>query len=77
MPGVLVAFAFCFIGAAGDFAIPALLGGAQSPFVGNQVQFQIGQTANWPLAAAMAITLIVLVVLIVAVVSWVGRRAIR
>ena len=77
MPGVLVAFAFCFIGSAGDFAIPALLGGVTSSFVGNQVQFQIGQTANWPLAAAMAITLIVLVVLIVAAVSWLGRRAIR
>ena len=77
MPGVLVAFAFCFIGAAGDFAIPALLGGATSPFIGNQVQFQIGQTSNWPLAAAMTITLITLVVAIVALVSWAGRRAIR
>ncbi len=77
MPGVRVAFAFCFIAAAGDFAIPALLGGVESPFIGNQIQFQIGQTSNWPLAAAMTITLIALVVAIVALVSWVGRRAIR
>ena len=54
LPGVLVAFAFCFIASAGDFAIPALLGGVESPFIGNQIQFQIGQTSNWPLAAAMA-----------------------
>lgn len=77
LPGVLVAFAFCFIAAAGDFAIPALLGGVESPFIGNQIQFQIGQTSNWPLAAAMATTLIALVVLIVAGVALVARRLIR
>jgi len=77
MPGVRVAFAFCFIAAAGDFAIPALLGGVESPFIGNQIQFQIGQTSNWPLAAAMALTLIVLVVLITGAVTWVSRRVIR
>ena len=77
LPGVLVAFAFCFIAAAGDFAIPALLGGVESPFIGNQIQFQIGQTSNWPLAAAMATTLIALVVLIVAGVTLVARRVIR
>ena len=77
MPGVRVAFAFCFIAAAGDFAIPALLGGVESPFIGNQIQFQIGQTSNWPLAAAMTITLIALVVAIVALVSWAGRRVVR
>lgn len=77
LPGVLVAFAFCFIAAAGDFAIPALLGGVESPFIGNQIQFQIGQTSNWPLAAAMATTLIALVVFIVAGVALVARRVIR
>jgi spermidine/putrescine transport system permease protein len=73
LPGVRVAFAFCFIAAAGDFAIPALLGGVGSPFIANQIQFQIGQTSNWPLAAAMAMTLIVLVVAITAVLSWAAR----
>ena len=77
MPGVRVAFAFCFIAAAGEFAIPALLGGVETPFIGNQIQFQIGQTSNWPLASAMAITLIVLVVLITGVVTWLSRRVIR
>ena len=73
LPGVRVAFAFCFIAAAGDFAIPALLGGAGSSFIANQIQFQIGQTANWPLAAAMAMTLIVLVVLITGAITWASR----
>ena len=77
LPGVRVSFAFCFIAAAGDFAIPALLGGAGSPFIANQIQFQIGQTANWPLAAAMAMTLIVLVVLITAAITWASRVLIR
>jgi spermidine/putrescine transport system permease protein len=73
LPGVRVAFAFCFIAAAGDFAIPALLGGAGSPFIANQIQFQIGQTANWPLASAMAMTLIALVVAITAGLTWASR----
>jgi spermidine/putrescine transport system permease protein len=73
LPGVRVAFAFCFISAAGDFAIPALLGGVGSPFIANQIQFQIGQTSNWPLAAAMAMTLIALVVVITAVLSWAAK----
>ncbi len=73
LPGVRVAFAFCFIAAAGDFAIPALLGGVGSPFIANQIQFQIGQTSNWPLAAAMAMALIVLVVAITAGLTWAAR----
>ena len=73
LPGVRVAFAFCFIAAAGDFAIPALLGGVGSPFIANQIQFQIGQTSNWPLAAAMAMTLIVLVVAITAALTWAAK----
>ena len=73
LPGVRVAFAFCFIAAAGDFAIPALLGGVGSSFIANQIQFQIGQTANWPLAAAMAMTLIALVVAITAALTWASR----
>jgi spermidine/putrescine transport system permease protein len=73
LPGVRVAFAFCFIAAAGDFAIPALLGGVGSPFIANQIQFQIGQTSNWPLAAAMAMTLIALVVAITAALTWAAR----
>ena len=73
LPGVRVAFAFCFIAAAGDFAIPALLGGVGSPFIANQIQFQIGQTANWPLAGAMAMTLIAMVVLITGGLAWAAR----
>jgi spermidine/putrescine transport system permease protein len=59
LPGVRVAFIFTFIASAGEFAIPSLLGGTETEFVGNHIQFQMGQTLNWPLGAAMAITLIV------------------
>lgn len=58
LPGVRVAFVFTFIAAAGEFAIPALLGGTGTQFVGNHIQFQMGQTLDWPLAAAMAVTLV-------------------
>lgn len=73
MPGVRVAFAFCLIASAGEFAIPALLGGTDTAFVGVQVQQQVNQNFNWPLGSAMALSLVVSVILIAAVLSWLSR----
>jgi spermidine/putrescine transport system permease protein len=64
LPGVRVAFIFVFIAATGEFAIPSLLGGTETQFVGNHIQFQMGSTLDWPLGAAMSITLIVSVIMI-------------
>lgn len=74
MPGVRVAAAFTFIAAASDYATPALLGGAGGRMAGGAIQREFGATLNWPLGAALAITLIGAVVLVIGGIWWVLGR---
>jgi spermidine/putrescine transport system permease protein len=76
MPGVRVAAAFTFIAAAADFATPALLGGASGRMAGGAIVREFGQTLDWPLGAALAVTLVAVLVLVV-VIGWaaLGRIA--
>jgi spermidine/putrescine transport system permease protein len=64
--GIRAAFAFCFIATMAEWVTPQLLGGPLDQFVGNQILFEFGQTLNWPLGAAIALTLIASVVIILA-----------
>jgi spermidine/putrescine transport system permease protein len=55
LPGVRIAFAFAFLLAAGDFVVPALVGGTQGLMAGNVIADQFrGIGSNWPLGAALA-----------------------
>ncbi len=69
LPGVRVALAFTFIAAASDFATPALLGGQTGRMAGGAIVHEFGSTLNWPLGAALALTLVAIVVVVVAVLS--------
>jgi spermidine/putrescine transport system permease protein len=64
--GIRAAFAFCFIATMAEWVTPQLLGGPLDQFVGNQILYEFGQTLNWPLGAAIALTLIASVVVILA-----------
>lgn len=59
--GCVAAFLVCFIGTAAEWVTPQLLGGTRDQMIGNQIQFQFGGGLNWPLGAALAITLVLLV----------------
>jgi spermidine/putrescine transport system permease protein len=48
-----------FIPCVGEFVIPDLLGGAQTPLIGNIITDQFLKVRNWPLGAAMAFWLVV------------------
>jgi ABC-type spermidine/putrescine transport system permease subunit I len=76
MPGVRVAAAFTFIAAAADFATPALLGGASGRMAGGAIAIEFGSTLDWPMGAALAMTLIAVLVAAIGV-MWVvlGRLA--
>jgi spermidine/putrescine transport system permease protein len=76
MPGVRVAAAFTFIAAAADFATPALLGGASGRKAGGAIAIEFGSTLDWPMGAALAMTLIAVLVAAIGV-MWVvlGRLA--
>ena len=62
--GIRAAFAFCFIATMAEWVTPQLLGGPLDQFVGNQILYEFGETLNWPLGAAIALTLIASVVVI-------------
>lgn len=62
LPGVLAAFLLVFIPAAGEFVIPELLGGPSAQLIGRVLWTEFFQNRDWPLAAALAIALLVLLV---------------
>ena len=62
--GLLVAFAFTFIIAAGDYVTPQLVGGTSGAMIGKAVVSTFGVTFNWPLGSALAFLTLVAVVLV-------------
>lgn len=62
--GVVGAYMFSFILAAGDYIIPQLLGGLQGMTSGLLISNQFRSVGNWPLGAAMAFVLMGAIVLV-------------
>jgi putative spermidine/putrescine transport system permease protein len=54
LPGIVAGSIFTFSLTLGDFITPALVGGANSQFIGNVVHNYVGISNNVPLAAAFA-----------------------
>lgn len=65
-PGIFGGVLLTFILAAGDYVVPAILGGAKGLMVGNLVATQILAAQNLPLGAGMAIVLIFMLAMVVA-----------
>jgi spermidine/putrescine transport system permease protein len=53
--GLVTAFGFSFVLAAGDYVTPQLVGGVSSQMVGNVIADQFGASFDWPLASAIGI----------------------
>lgn len=66
-PGVVAGSILVFIPSLGAYVTPRVLGGGKNLMMGNLIELQFGQGRNWPLGAALSITLlaIVMVALIV------------
>jgi spermidine/putrescine transport system permease protein len=66
-PGIIAGSILVFIPAIGSYVTPALLGGGKKMMVSYLISLQFGQGRNWPLGAALSITLmaIVMVALII------------
>ena len=67
--GLIAAFTFCFLLPVGDYVTPLLVGG-KVVMIGNMVATQFGKSFNWPLGAAMAVSILVCALVIVAVMNW-------
>jgi spermidine/putrescine transport system permease protein len=76
MSGVMVAFVFILLLAAGDFVTPELVGGKNGMMIGNAVATQFGMVSNWPLGSAMVFTTIMMFLALLAI-AFLIRKAIR
>jgi len=60
-PGIVAGSILVFIPSLGAYVTPRVLGGGKNLMLGNLIDLQFGQGKNWPLGAALSITLLVIV----------------
>src|SRR5688572_31570547 len=62
LPGIIAGSMLVFIPAVGEFVIPRLLGGTNSLMIGRVLWDEFFLNRNWPMASAVAITLLLVLV---------------
>lgn len=62
-PGVIAGSILVFIPSLGAYVTPRVLGGGKNMMLGNLIELQFGQGRNWPLGAALSITLMAIVMI--------------
>ena len=62
-PGIIAGSILVFIPSLGAYVIPRVLGGGKNMMLGNLIELQFGQGRNWPLGAAISVTLMIVVML--------------
>jgi spermidine/putrescine transport system permease protein len=60
-PGIIAGSILVFIPSLGAYVTPRVLGGGKNLMLGNLIDLQFGPGKNWPLGAALSITLLVMV----------------
>lgn len=60
-PGITAGSILVFVPSLGAYVTPRIMGGGKSMMLGNLIEMQFGQGRNWPLGAALALTLTALV----------------
>ncbi len=60
-PGIVAGSILVFVPSLGAFVTPRVLGGGKNMMIGNFIELQFGQGRNWPLGAALSITLLMIV----------------
>ena len=60
-PGIIAGSILVFIPALSSYVIPLVLGGGKNLMIGNLIELQFGQGRNWPLGAALSVTLVLVV----------------
>jgi putrescine transport system permease protein len=67
LPGVLAGLLLVFVPAVGEFVIPELLGGPDTPMIGRVLWTEFFSNRDWPVAAALSVSLSLLLVVPVGV----------
>jgi spermidine/putrescine transport system permease protein len=60
-PGIVAGSILVFVPSLGAYVTPRLLGGGKNMMIGNFIELQFGQGRNWPLGAALSVTLLIIV----------------
>ncbi|HSI40771.1 MAG TPA: ABC transporter permease [Xanthobacteraceae bacterium] len=60
-PGIVAGSILVFVPSLGAYVIPRVLGGGKNMMLGNLIELQFGAGRNWPLGAAISITLMAVV----------------
>ncbi len=60
-PGIIAGSILVFVPSLGAYVTPRILGGGKNMMIGNFIELQFGQGRNWPLGAALSMTLLVIV----------------
>ncbi len=75
LPGIIAATLIIFIPTVGDFVTPTLVGGPDGMMIGNFIQIQFGRVNNWPMGAALTISMMITVTAVSLVYIWGTRKA--
>ncbi len=75
IPGIIAGGMLVFIPAAGELVIPTLVGNASQPMIGRLISDEFSQARDWPMAAAIAVALLVLMVVPTMIYSHYQARA--
>ncbi len=73
-PGLVAGSILVFIPSLGAYVTPRVLGGGKSLMLGNLIELQFGQGRNWPLGAALSVTLLILIVAVLIVQTRLTRK---
>lgn len=63
LPGIIAGSLLVFIPAVGEYVIPALLGGPEALSIGSRIWDDFFNARNYPLAAAVAVAMLLLIVI--------------
>ena len=74
LPGILAGATFAFVLSLGDFLAPLLIGGPSGVMISNLVVSLFGAAYNWPLGAAISLSMLILVVALITSVERIERR---
>ena len=70
VPGIAAGCMLVFIPAVGEYVIPELLGGPGAQLAGRVLWGEFFANSDWPMASALAVTLLVLLLAVPALVRW-------
>lgn len=77
LPGLAAGCLLCFIPIVGEFVVPDLLGGSETLMIGQTLWTEFFSNRDWPVASAIAVSLLVLLLIPILVYERMQRRSLE